>query len=159
MDCSHCRRRRKESHTSKKDQLETHFVVSYTLLNPSSDNGFELNFAHPTVPFLNPRVGGRQAIVAGIKKIAKHPVEIEVHKPGTPVNQERLVQQHFLEGDEPLLQLGQQFFLARAPAFDAAPSKLALFVPEEAQMIGGRHHFPPINVIELEAYAFDVVLD
>ena len=109
--------------------------------------------------FLEASVRGGQPIVPRIKEVGEHAVEIEIHEPWPLVQQEGLVQQHFLKRNQPLLQLGQQILLLRPPLVDAPAPELAFLVAQKRQLVGGRDHLLPVNVVELEADAFDLVFD
>src|SRR2546425_7327798 len=94
--------------------------------------------------------------MARIQKIGEHSVQVEINKPRPCVQQKRFVQEHFLEGHQPLLELRQQLLLLRAPLVDATAPELSLLMPQEPEPIRGRHHFLPENIIELKANPFDV---
>ena len=49
------------------------------------------------MPFAQVRVSGRQAVMTRIEEVIEHAEEIEIHKTGPLVQQERLVDQHFLD--------------------------------------------------------------
>ena len=69
------------------------------------------------------------------------------------------MQQHFLERHQPLFELGQQLLLLRPPLVKAAAPELAFLVPEEGDLVRRRHHLAPVNIVEPEPDAFDLVLD
>src|SRR5260370_18849200 len=94
-----------------------------------------------------------------MQKVAQHAVEIEIHKARPILQEERFVQQHFLERNQTLGELRQQLLLPRAPPINATAPELALLVAEEPESVRPRDHLVPVNIIELETSAFDVVLD
>ena len=97
--------------------------------------------------------------MAGIEKIFQHPEQIEIHEARRLAEQKGMVRQHFLEGQQVLLQLFEPVGLLRAPLVNAAAPELALLVPQKCELLGGRHVFLPVNVVEPERRAFDFVFD
>ena len=69
------------------------------------------------------------------------------------------MQQHFFKRHQPLFELGQQLLLLRPPLVEAATPELAFLVPEKRELVRRRHHLVPVNVVEPEPGAFDLVLD
>src|ERR1041385_4924220 len=141
-----------------KNALIERRVVAEGLL-PSSFYILHLNFGHPPMPPVEVRVGLRQFVVPGVKEIAQHPAQVEVHEARAIVNQERAMPQHLLEGCKALLELVEQFTFLRAPLIETAAAELALLVTHEQQPAGFRNEFAPVNVRKLETRAFDVVLN
>ncbi len=97
--------------------------------------------------------------MAGVEEVAQHAVEVEIDKPGLLVQQERFEHQHFFEGNQALLQLRQQALALRLPLAEAAAAELAFFVAQEAKLFGNRHELPPVDVVELEANTFNLILN
>ena len=58
-----------------------------------------------------------------------------------------------------MFQLLQQISFLRAPLVEATAAEFAFLVPDKAQLIELRDHFPPVNVRQLETRTFDLVLD
>src|ERR1019366_1109885 len=108
-----------------------------------------------------PQTGVRcgQPVLARIKEIAQDAVEVEIHEPRPLVQEKWPVQEHFLERHQPLFELRQQLLLLRPPLVEAAAPELAFLVPEEGKLVRRRHYLASVNVVELEADAFDLVLD
>ena len=69
------------------------------------------------------------------------------------------MRQHHLEGQQRSAQLFEQGRLLAAPLVQAAAPELAFLVPQEGQLLGRRHELLPVNVVEPEAGAFDLVFD
>ena len=83
------------------------------------------------MPLVEAGVRGGEPVLAGIKEIAEDAVEVEVNEPGPLVQKEWFMQQHFLKGNQSLLELGQQILLLRPPLVKAAPPELAFLVAEK----------------------------
>jgi len=111
------------------------------------------------MPALDLRVRFGQFVMSGVKEIAKHSEEVEIHEAGAVINQKLAVPQHLFERAEPLFKLVEQFALLRAPMIQTAAPELALLVPDEEQPVGLRDEIAPMDVREFEARPFDVVLD
>src|ERR1019366_1062852 len=97
--------------------------------------------------------------MAGVKKIFQHPEQIEIHKARAVIEHERLVRQHHLKWKQPFLKLLEPEFLILAPLVEAAATELALLVPEKWKLFGWRDKFFPINVIQPERRAFNLVFN
>src|SRR5438445_90942 len=104
-------------------------------------------------------MGGWKPVMAGIKKIAEHAVKVEINEAGSLVQQERLIEQHFLKWDQPLLKLGEQFLFLKPPLIQAAVAKFPLFVTKKTHAIPGGDHLLPVNIVEPETDPFDLVFD
>ena len=111
------------------------------------------------MPGLDLLVPSGQLVMAGVEKIFEHAEQIEIHKARPVVEHERLVRQHHLEWKQPFLKLLEPEFLILAPLVEAAAAELALLVPEKRKLFGQRDKFLPINVVEPERRAFDLVFD
>src|SRR5215831_8826217 len=97
--------------------------------------------------------------MARIEKIAKHSVEIEIHEARSLVQQIRLIQQHFLERDQPLLELGKQLLFLKAPLLQAGTPEFTFLVADKSEPVAQRDQFLPVNVVQLERHAFDLIFD
>src|SRR4051812_3340899 len=73
--------------------------------------------------------------------------------------QERLVIEHLLAGDEGFFELGKELGSLGGPLFETAAAEYALFVADEQEAVVFRDVFLPIDVVEFERHAFDVILD
>src|SRR5437773_5662159 len=65
-------------------------------------DGFDSNAGHAAVPFLELRMGGGEPVMARVKEIGQHAVEIEIHETRPLIQEVRFVDQHLLERDQPL---------------------------------------------------------
>src|SRR5260370_28781382 len=95
----------------------------------------------------------------GVQKITEDSVKVKVHEPRLAAQQERPVEEHFIKRKQAAGQFREQVILYVAPLFNAAPAELALLVAQKGQLFGGRQHFLPINIVELEADVLDFVFD
>ena len=111
------------------------------------------------MPALEVIVRRREFVMPGVEGIFKHPEQIKIHEARPVAEQEIMVHHHFLEGNQTLLQFFEPAFLFRAPLVNAAAAELALFEPQILQLIGGRHVFLVINVIQPKRRAFNFVFD
>src|SRR6185436_11963549 len=80
--------------------------------------------AHPPVPLLQTRMGGRQFVVTGIEKIGKHTPKIEIDKARLGVQQVLAVSHHLFEWDQPHGQFRVDLLLLLKPLVEAAAPKL-----------------------------------
>ena len=105
------------------------------------------------MPGLDSLVPLRQLIMAGVKEIFEHAIEVEIDKPGTGVQQVRLVHQHFFERNEAFVKLGQEGFLLFFPFTGAETNRLPpydqlsfnLRASYDQEMKGLVDHFVAIN--------------
>ena len=111
------------------------------------------------MPFAQVGVRSRQLVMSGIKKVFEHPKEIEVDKTRALVEQERLVDQHFLERNKTLSQLLQHGFFVGAPLVNATAAELSFFMAKKTQPVGSGNQLTPVDVVELEANPFDFAFD
>ena len=96
------------------------------------------------MPLVDRGVDRRQLVVTGIKKVSQHAIEIEIHKSWPIFQQKRPGHQHLLERKEVVFQLLQQISFLRAPLVEATAAEFAFLVPDKAQLIELRDHFPPV---------------
>ena len=115
--------------------------------------------SHAAIPILDASMRRREAVMAGIKEITEDAIEIEIEKMGPVIEQERPVEQHLLKGHQQLRQLLKQFLLLPAPLIEATAAKLPFLMPQKAELVRSWDEFLPINIIQLEADAFDLVFD
>lgn len=101
----------------------------------------------------------RQFVMARIEKVPQDPIQVEIHKPGTRIQEKRPEHEHLLEGNQFRFEVDQQFFLGFRPAVDATAAKLALLVPKERQPIRWRDELAPVDIVQLEAEPFDLAFD
>jgi len=97
--------------------------------------------------------------VAGVEEIFEHPEQIEIHKARLFAEQKGLVREHFLEWQQTFLQQLEPVVPLRAPLVQAAASEFALLETEELQLFRRRDVLPPINVVQPEGRAFNVIFD
>ncbi len=102
------------------------------------------------MPVLEMIVRRRQFIMARVKKIFKHPEQIEIHEVRAIPQQKWMVRHHFLERHQTLLQPLQPLALLFAPLVNAAAAELALLEPQKIELLRRRHVFLPVNVVEPE---------
>ena len=88
-----------------------------------------------------------QLVMARIKKVTQHSVEVKIDEPRPLIEQERPVEQHFLKRDEFLLQACQQLLLPRLPFLQAAPPEFSLLMSEKADLFVAGNELTPINIV------------
>ena len=104
-------------------------------------------------------MGARELVMAGVEKILDDAEEIEIAKERAISEEKLFFVEHLLARQEGGFDLGEELFLLFGPGVEAAAAELALFVADEAEVVGFGNHLAPVNVVELEAWRFDVVLD
>src|SRR5437588_4433394 len=97
--------------------------------------------------------------MAKMKKITQHYIKTKINEARPLVQEERLVQQHFMERNQLLRHLRQQILPLSPPLLQATPPKLAFFVAHESKLVRRRHHLLPVNIVELETKSFDFAFD
>src|ERR1700690_4187945 len=101
----------------------------------------------------------RQFEVAGIKEIFEHPEQIEVYKARLPAEQKGVVGQHFIKWQQSLFQQLKPVILLFAPLVNAAAAEFALLETQKLKLFRRRDIFPPVNVVQPEGGAFNLVFD
>src|SRR5580765_5272238 len=111
------------------------------------------------MPLFQPGVGGGQLVVARIKKVCQHAVEVEIDKERALAQQEPMADQHLLARYQSPSQAREQSLLLRPPLVQAAAAELPFLVPEETELVGFGNQFTPVNVVELETETFHLVFN
>src|SRR5579884_3394904 len=107
---------------------------------------------HTAVPFLQPAVGGRQTVMAGVKKIVEHPKQIEIDEMRPVAEQERTATQHLFKRQQPPRQFRNQLLLVPTPLVDASAPKLPFLEAQKFELIRGGNILLKINIIQLERH-------
>ncbi|OQB94554.1 MAG: hypothetical protein BWX84_00153 [Verrucomicrobia bacterium ADurb.Bin118] len=85
--------------------------------------------------------------------------QIKVHEPRPRPQQEPVVHEHFLEGQEFRGELPLPLFPVPPPLIEAAGAKLAFLETQKIQLLRRRHKFAPVQVGQAEGAALDLPLD
>src|SRR5262245_7358072 len=102
------------------------------------------------MPFFQPGVGGGQLVVARIKKVRQHAVEVEIDKARALVQKETMPDEHLLARNQGPGKSGEQLSLLQPPLVKAAAAEFPFLVPEETELVGFGNQFTPVDVVELE---------
>lgn len=113
---------------------------------------------HQLKPFANVPVRLGQFVMTGIKKIAQHAIEAEIEKPGLFIQNEGFLRKHHLIREQTLLQQFKPLFLIFAPLIKTTAAKFTFLVSQEIELLGGRHIFQPVNVIQAKGGVFNFAL-
>ena len=73
--------------------------------------------------------------------------------------EEGLVVEHLFAGNEGFFELGKEVGLLGGPLFEAAASEFAFFMANKKEAVVFGDVFAPVDVVEFEGAAFDVVFD
>ena len=111
------------------------------------------------MPLADLRTAFGQLVVPGEKEVPKHSPEIEINKVRTVAEEKVFMREHFLERQERIFEASQPIGLLRAPLIHAAAAELAFLVTERMHLFGFRNKFLPVNVVQAERRAFDLVLN
>ena len=90
---------------------------------------------HLFVPIVQLSVALWEFVVARIKKISQHAIQIKIDEARFCIQEERPVGEHLLERKQAARQLLQELRLLSSPLFQAAPAESALFMPDETQAV------------------------
>ncbi len=91
--------------------------------------------------------------------IPQHAEQVKIHETGARSEQERVVEEHFLEGEQFSRKFRLQALLLSRPGLNAAAAEFPFLVPQKTELVVLRHKLPPVNVVQLECQPFDVALN
>ena len=111
------------------------------------------------MPLLDTFVPHGQFVVTGKKKIIQNAQQVEIHEARLVIEEELFVREHRFKWRQHFLKLLEQTLLLRAALIKTAATELAFLVAQERRLIVLCDKFLPVNIVELEAHAFDLVFD
>src|ERR1700679_2484011 len=97
--------------------------------------------------------------MAGKQHASKHAPEVEIDKMWLRVQQEFALHQHHFKRHQLPRQVFHQSPLLLAPEVEASAPESPLLVAQKSQPFRFRHKFLPINIVQLETIALNLVFD
>lgn len=125
----------------------------------SFGRGGTFDALHARVPIAQLRVRAREFVMARVEIILDDAKEIEIDEERAISEEKLFVVEHLLARQEGGFDLRDHLLLVFGPLVEAAAAELALFVADEQEAVGFGNLVAPIDVVEFEPEAFDVVLD
>ena len=98
-------------------------------------------------------------VVPGVKQVRQHAEQVEIDEPWTSVQQVSPGNEHLLEWHQLFSQLCDKRFLFLPPFINTAAPELPFFMPQESDLLALGNKFLPMDIVQFEAGAFNVILD